>query len=197
MQSLAVKRALLSVTDKTGLADLGAFLVTRGVELISTGGTMKLLKEKDIPVTSVSEVTGFPEILGGRVKTLHPHIHAAILASKDDPGHMKTLAEMNIQPLDLVCVNLYAFEMAIQDDPGLEAAVEQIDIGGPTLLRAAAKNYSSVCVLPHPDFYQPFMSMMQESSIIDLGFRVKTASYTFAMTSRYDQVISGYFNQKA
>jgi len=197
MQSLAVKRAILSVTDKTGLTDLGAFLVTRGVELISTGGTMKLLKEKDIPVTSVSDVTGFPEILGGRVKTLHPRIHAAVLADKENTEHMMTLDEMQVKPLDLVCVNLYAFEMAIQEDPGLEAAVEQIDIGGPTLLRAAAKNHSSVCVLPHPDFYQPFMRMLQESNAIDLGFRIKTASYTFAMTSRYDQVISGYFNQKA
>ncbi len=196
MQLLSVRRALVSVTDKTGISELGSFLSARGVEIISTGGTKKILKDSGVPVTSVSDVTGFPEILGGRVKTLHPFIHAGILADKDNPEHIETLAGMNIQPIDIVCVNLYAFERAIQDDPGIEKAVEQIDIGGPTLLRAAAKNYSSICVLPDPEFYQPCMDMLQKKKGIDLEFRIKTASYTFAKTSRYDQVISGYFNQK-
>ncbi|WP_291321743.1 IMP cyclohydrolase [Desulfonatronospira sp.] len=196
MQLLSVRRALVSVTDKTGISELGSFLSARGVEIISTGGTKKILKDSGVPVTSVSDVTGFPEILGGRVKTLHPFIHAGILADKDNPEHIETLAGMNIQPIDIVCVNLYAFERAIQDDPGIEKAVEQIDIGGPTLLRAAAKNHSSICVLPDPEFYQPCMDMLQKKKGIDLEFRIKTASYTFAKTSRYDQVISGYFNQK-
>ncbi len=193
MKSLPVKRALLSVTDKSGLAELGSFLSSHGTEIISTGGTMKMLQESGVSVASVSNVTGFPEILGGRVKTLHPHIHAGVLANKDDPEHMKTLSGMNIKPVDLVCVNLYAFEEAIQGDPDLQTAVEQIDIGGPTLLRAAAKNYSSVCVLPHPDFYRPCMRMLEEKGTIDLMFRIEAASFAFALTSRYDQIISDYF----
>ncbi len=196
MQLLPVKRALISVTDKSGITELGIFLSSMGVEIISTGGTKKMLQDSGIAVTAVSDVTGFPEILGGRVKTLHPHIHAGVLADKDSQEHMDTLASMNIQPVDIVCVNLYAFERAVQDDPGIEKAVEQIDIGGPTLLRAAAKNHASICVLPDPEFYQPCMNMLQEKKGIDQDFRIKTASFTFAKTSRYDQVISGYFNQK-
>ncbi len=197
MQFLPVKRALISVTDKSGIVDLGNSLASNGVEIISTGGTMKLLQENGIAVTSVSDITGFPEILGGRVKTLHPHIHAGVLADKDDSDHMETLDKMNIKPLDLVCVNLYAFEKAIQDDPGLEKAVEYIDIGGPTLLRAAAKNCSSICVLPHPDFYDPCIRMLEQSGGIDLEFRKKTAGYTFELISNYDQVIAGYMQSKA
>ena len=196
MQFLAVKRALLSVTHKTGLIELAGFLAERNVEIVSTGGTAKLIRENKIPVTGVSDVTGFPEILGGRVKTLHPHIHGGVLADKDDPGHGQTLDGHGIGFFDLVCVNLYDFAGAVADDADLKDAVEKIDIGGPTLLRAAAKNFYSVCVLPHPDYYVPFMKQIEETGHIDLIFRHKMALHTFDLTSRYDRMIAGYLAGK-
>lgn len=192
MEFLIVKRALLSVTHKTGLVELAGFLAEQNVEIISTGGTAKLIRENNIPVTQVSEVTGFPEILGGRVKTLHPLIHGGILADKDNPGHARTLDGHGIGFIDLVCVNLYDFAGAVSHDPELKNAVEQIDIGGPTLLRAAAKNFQSVCVLPHPDFYHPFMEQIKQRGHVDLAFRLKTAGHVFDLTSRYDRMIAEY-----
>ena len=150
MDILPIRRAILSVTDKSGLVEFATFLTSRGVELISTGGTQKALEAAGLPVTAVSTVTGFPEILGGRVKTLHPKIHAGILANKDEPTHMQTLAEKGIRPFDLVCVNLYDFAGAVERHLSLEQAVEEIDIGGPCMLRAAAKNFHSILVLPSP-----------------------------------------------
>ena len=138
MEVLPIRRAILSVTDKSGLVDFATFLTSRDVELISTGGTQKVLEAAGLPVTAVSTVTGFPEILGGRVKTLHPKIHAGILANKDDPFHMQTLAEKGIRPFDLVCVNLYDFAGAVERHLSLEDAVEEIDIGGPCMLRASS-----------------------------------------------------------
>ncbi len=196
MQFLPVKRALLSVTHKDGLVELAGFLAEMDVEIVSTGGTARLIREKNIPVTGVSEVTGFPEILGGRVKTLHPFIHGGILADKDDPGHGRTLETHGIGFFDLVCVNLYDFAGAVADDAGLKDAVEKIDIGGPTLLRAAAKNFHSVCVLPHPDLYTPFMKQIEENGHVDLSFRQRTALSAFELTSGYDRMIAEYLAGK-
>ncbi len=197
MQFLPVTRAILSVTHKSGLIELAGFLANKNVEIVSTGGTAKLIRENNIPVTGVSEVTGFPEILGGRVKTLHPRIHAGVLADKDDPGHGQTLVGHGIGFFDLVCVNLYDFAGAVADEAGLKDAVEKIDIGGPTLLRAAAKNFHSVCVLPHPDHYFPFMKQIEETGYVDLDFRFKTAIHTFDLTSGYDRMIAAYLRQKS
>lgn len=196
MQFLPVKRALLSVTHKEGLVELAGFLAEKNVEIVSTGGTAKLIRESGLPVTGVSQVTGFPEILGGRVKTLHPVIHGGVLADKDDPGHGRTLETHGIGFFDLVCVNLYDFAGAVADDAGLREAVEKIDIGGPTLIRAAAKNFHSVCVLPHPDFYAPFMKQVEEKGHVDLAFRLKTALSAFELTSGYDRMIARYLAGK-
>ena len=193
MENLPIRRAILSVTDKSGLVDLATFLTSRGVELVSTGGTQKALAAAGLPVTAVSTVTGFPEILGGRVKTLHPKIHAGILASKDDPAHMQTLTEKGIRPFDLVCVNLYDFAGAVERNLSLEDAVEEIDIGGPCMLRAAAKNFHSVLVLSSPQWYGAAMDELRNKDMnVGLEFRQIMASRAFEATSRYDALITSY-----
>ena len=193
MEVLPIRRAILSVTDKSGLVDFATFLSSRDVELISTGGTQKVLEAAGLPVTAVSTVTGFPEILGGRVKTLHPKIHAGILANKDDPFHMQTLAEKGIRPFDLVCVNLYDFAGAVERHLSLEEAVEEIDIGGPCMLRAAAKNVHSVLVLPSPQWYGAAMDELRQHDMnVSLNFRQVMASRAFEATSRYDALITSY-----
>ena len=192
MDNLPIKRALLSVTDKTGLVDLAGFLVERGVELVSTGGTEKVLQQAGLPVTAVSRVTGFPEILGGRVKTLHPFIHGGILANKDNSEHMRALQECDIRPFDCVVVNLYNFAAAAEKKTGLRELVEEIDIGGPCLLRAAAKNFNSILVLPDVEHYASLMTILNSSSNggVSLEFRKRMAVEAFALTSAYDQMIS-------
>ncbi len=192
MDILPIRRAILSVTDKSGLVEFATFLTSRGVELISTGGTQKALEAAGLPVTAVSTVTGFPEILGGRVKTLHPKIHAGILANKDEPQHMQTLAEKGIRPFDLVCVNLYDFAGAVERHLSLEQAVEEIDIGGPCMLRAAAKNFHSILVLPSPQWYTAAMEELEKDTTVGLEFRQIMASRAFEPTSRYDALISSY-----
>lgn len=193
MELLPIKRAILSVTDKTGLVDFAAFLAVHNVELVSTGGTMRTLVNAGLPVTAVSAVTGFPEILNGRVKTLHPKIHGGILASKDDPSHLQTLADLEIAPFDLVCVNLYDFSGAVERNLSLREAVEEIDIGGPCLLRAAAKNFHSVLVLPGAQWYEPALDELKTHDMaVTLEFRQLMASRAFDSTSRYDALISSY-----
>lgn len=193
MDLLPIHRAILSVTDKTGLVEFAKFLVDNGVELVSTGGTMKCLKEGGLPVKAVSDVTGFPEILGGRVKTLHPMIHGGILCNKDLPEQLETVKKMGITPVDLVCVNLYNFAGAVSRHLSLEQAVEEIDIGGPCMLRAAAKNYHSVLVVPGVDWYEPAMEDLKEHNMCSsLEFRQLMASRTFDATSRYDALITSY-----
>ena len=192
MDILPIRRAILSVTDKSGLVEFATFLTSRGVELISTGGTQKALEAAGLPVTAVSTVTGFPEILGGRVKTLHPKIHAGILANKDEPQHMQTLAEKGIRPFDLVCVNLYDFAGAVERHLSLEQAVEEIDIGGPCMLRAAAKNFHSILVLPSPQWYAAAMEELEKDTSVGLEFRQVMASRAFEATSRYDALITSY-----
>lgn len=193
MKHLPIHRAILSVTDKTALAEFAAFLSQRGVELVSTGGTQKFLEQMGLPVTAVSTVTDFPEILGGRVKTLHPKIHAGILADKGNPDHLRTLAEKGIRTFDLVCVNLYDFAGAVERKLSLHDAVEEIDIGGPCLIRAAAKNYHSVLALASPTWYEAAMSEMRDSDDgVSLPFRQAMASRAFEATSRYDALITSY-----
>lgn len=193
MDLLTIKRAILSVTDKTGIVDFSRFLDENGVELVSTGGTKKTLENAGLPVVAVSDVTGFPEILGGRVKTLHPKIHAGILASKDDPTHLATIASLDIKPFDLVCVNLYDFSGAVERKLTIPEAVEEIDIGGPCLLRAAAKNFASILVISSPDWYGPARETLAANNMAaPLEFRQIMASRAFEATSRYDALIASY-----
>lgn len=188
-----IKRALLSVTDKTGLVDFARFLSDQGVELVSTGGTCKTMQEAGLFVVQVDEVTGFPEILGGRVKTLHPKVHGGILADKANKDHMSTLDKHGIAPFDLVCVNLYNFEKAREEKLPLAEAVEQIDIGGPCMLRAAAKNFHSVVVVPAVKWYNPLVEELRKSDMrISLKTRQALAKETFSLTSAYDAMISDY-----
>ena len=193
MELLPVKRALLSVTDKNGLENFASFLAERQVTLVSTGGTMRVLQQAGLDVLAVSAVTGFPEILDGRVKTLHPHIHAGILADKDKPEHAAALAQHVIEPFDLVCVNLYDFAGAVERELSLEDAVEEIDIGGPCLLRAAAKNFRSVLAVPGVEWYEDVMEeMCTKNGDVGLELRRRLATRAFAETSRYDALIAGY-----
>ena len=193
MDLLPIRRAILSVTDKSGLAEFAGFLAENGVELVSTGGTMKALQAAGLPVKPVSDVTAFPEILGGRVKTLHPKIHGGILCNKDLPEHLETLKQMDIVPVDLVCVNLYNFAGAVSRKLSLEQAVEEIDIGGPCMIRAAAKNYHSVLVLPSPEWYGPAIEDLKAHGMrASLEFRQAMASRAFDATSRYDALITSY-----
>ena len=192
MDFLPIRRAILSVTDKSGLADFASFLTARGVELVSTGGTHKKLVAAGLKVTSVSDVTGFPEIMGGRVKTLHPRIHAGILADKDNEGHLLTLSELRIAPFDMVCVNLYNFADAAAKGVDLKSAVEEIDIGGPCMLRAAAKNFHSVCVVPDPSFYGRVQAEIAAKGGVSLALRREMAAETFKRVSAYDAMIADY-----
>ncbi len=201
MEFLPVRRALLSVTDKSGLADFARFLADHGVELVSTGGTQAALEKAGLAVTPVSRVTGFPEILNGRVKTLHPHIHAGILADKDNAGHMATLRELGIQTFDLICVNLYNFAAAAAKSLSLAEIVEDIDIGGPCMLRAAAKNFHSILVTPEPERYPAIMQTLKAEERkgelhAPLELRRQNAAATFAATSAYDRMISGYLAER-
>ncbi len=160
-----VKTALISVFDKTGVVEFAGALRKMGIRIISTGGTARALQEDLVPTADISQVTGFPEILDGRVKTLHPIIHAGILANKANPEHMRILEEHNITPIDMVVVNLYPFQqVARRLDVTESQLVENIDVGGPTLLRAAAKNFGSVAVVPSPDYYQGILDELGKNS---------------------------------
>ncbi|MCL1916195.1 MAG: IMP cyclohydrolase [Desulfovibrionaceae bacterium] len=192
MEILPVKRALLSVTDKSGLVEFASFLSGRGVDLVSTGGTFKALREAGLAVTEVSALTGFPEMLGGRVKTLHPKVHGGILADKDNPDHRRTLEDLDIAPFDLVCVNLYNFAGALEKRLGERETIEEIDIGGPCLLRAAAKNFHSVLVLPGVEFYAEARARLEQADGAHLDFRRKTAAAAFALVSAYDAAIAAW-----
>jgi len=188
--------ALLSVSDKTGIVELARQLVSEfNFELISSGGTAKTLQTAGIPVKKVSEYTGSPEILGGRVKTLHPRIHGGILARKDLPQDLADLEANNIRPLDLVVVNLYPFEETIAKvGVTLEDAVENIDIGGPAMLRATAKNFAHLTVISNPKYYDLYLQELGENNgETSFNFRRKMAGETFALTNSYDQAIANYF----
>jgi phosphoribosylaminoimidazolecarboxamide formyltransferase/IMP cyclohydrolase len=193
--SLKVRRALISVSDKTAIADFAKGLAGLGVEILSTGGTANALREAGIETTEVSAFTGSPEILGGRVKTLHPRLHAALLARRDDSEHMATLEKEGIEPIDLVCVNLYPFEQVVAGlhvDP--EDAIENIDVGGPTMIRAAAKNHRSVAVVVKPESYDAVLAELEESDgEVSASTRHWLANEAFAQTARYDAAISNWF----
>ncbi len=196
MEMLTIKRALISVTHKDKLDDFARFLVENGVEIVSTGGTLKFIQELGLPVTSVSSVTGFPEILNGRVKTLHPHIHGGILADKDNSEHLGTLEGHKIKPFDLVVVNLYDFKTALEKKLPVRDMVEEIDICGPCLLRASSKNYHSILVLSDFNDYAEAKAQMSNNNMqIDLKFRKKMSAATFKRTSDYDAMIHSYLSQ--
>ncbi|HEX6229340.1 MAG TPA: bifunctional phosphoribosylaminoimidazolecarboxamide formyltransferase/IMP cyclohydrolase [Solirubrobacterales bacterium] len=194
--AVRVRRALISVSDKTGIAEFAKTLAGLGVEILSTGGTASALREAGVEVTDVSEFTGQAEILDGRVKTLHPRLHAALLARRDDPEHMETLQREGIEPIDLVCVNLYPFEETVSGHEVEEAvAIENIDIGGPTMIRAAAKNHAGVVVIVKPESYDAVCAELEESGgEVSASTRHWLANEAFAQTARYDAAISRWFS---
>ena len=187
-----IRRALLSVFDKSGLVELAQLLHQKNVELISTGGSARTLREAGLPVTDVSDITGFPEIMDGRVKTLHPAIHGALLGIRDEPTHKEAMAQHNIEPIDLLVVNLYPFEETVRSGSSVNTIVENIDIGGPAMLRAAAKNHAYLTVLTAPDDYSSFMEELRASDAISLDSRKTFAQTTFARTAAYDAAISNW-----
>src|SRR3954447_6606773 len=190
-----VRRALISVSDKTGLAEFAAALANEfGVELVSTGGTAKFLRDLGLPVTDVSQVTGFPKMMDGRVKTLHPAVHGGLLALRDNPEHVKSMQDHGIRPIDLVCVNLYPFAQTIAK-PGVtfEEAVENIDIGGPSMIRSAAQNHRFVLVVTSPDRYEKVLGDLRQHGGSSCGkHRLKQAQRAFAHTAEYDGLIAKY-----
>jgi phosphoribosylaminoimidazolecarboxamide formyltransferase / IMP cyclohydrolase len=193
-----INRVLLSVTDKSGLADFARGLVAQGAQLISTGGTARLLRDAGIPVTDVSEVTRFPEMMDGRVKTIHPHIAAGILAMREKPDHMGALAEHGIAPIDMVVVNLYRFEdVAAKAGATLEELIENIDIGGPTMIRAAAKNYQDVAVVTSPADYASILDELTSAGSLSRETHWRLARKAFATTAAYDAAISARLDQEA
>lgn len=193
-----MKRALISVSDKTGVVEFASELVKMGWEILSTSGTMRMLKEAGLPVTSVSDVTGFPEICDGRVKTLHPKIHGALLARRDIPDHMKQLSDNGIETIDLVCVNLYPFRETIaKPDVTMEDAVEHIDIGGPSMLRSAAKNWASVTVVVNPEDYSQVLDEIRESGDTTPKTRLELSAKAYTHTAEYDMAISAYMRAQA
>jgi phosphoribosylaminoimidazolecarboxamide formyltransferase/IMP cyclohydrolase len=196
--AVRVRRALLSVSDKTGIAELGRALSELGVEILSTGGTAVALREAGLEVTDVAEFTGQEEILDGRVKTLHPRLHAALLARREDPDHMAVLEREGIEPIDLVCVNLYPFEQTIAaGDVSPELAIENIDIGGPTMIRAAAKNHAGVAVIVKPESYDAVCAELEETGgEVSASTRHWLANEAFAQTARYDAAISRWFSSE-
>jgi len=188
--------ALISVTDKTGIVDFARQLTEEfDFEIISSGGTAKTLQSAGIPVIKVGEYTGSPEILGGRVKTLHPRIHGGILARRDCQSDLAEMEANQIRPFDLVVVNLYPFEQTIANpDVTTAQAIEQIDIGGPAMLRASAKNFAHLTVISNPKYYEQYLSQLrQNNGEISLEFRQKMAGETFALTNAYDGAIASYF----
>jgi len=190
-----IQRALVSVGDKTGLVELAQTLVLRGVELVSTGGTRQTLVNAGLAVRDISELTGFPEILGGRVKTLHPAVHGGILAVRDDPEHVEALLTHDLQLIDLVVCNLYPFEAIVAHSASTPAdIIENIDIGGVTLLRAAAKNYRDVAILSSPDQYKSIIEELEKhDGSLTLTTREELAAAAFSRTASYDSAIAAYF----
>jgi phosphoribosylaminoimidazolecarboxamide formyltransferase/IMP cyclohydrolase len=190
-------RALISVSDKTGVVELAKELEALGIELISTGGTYKKLAEAGVKAMEISELTGFPECLDGRVKTLHPVVHAGLLAMRSNPEHMKQLKELGIEPIDLVIVNLYPFKATILKDGVTRAeAVENIDIGGPTMLRAAAKNYQDVAVVTDPSDYEKILAELKADGQVSLDTKFYLMQKVFMHTSSYDTMIADYLKKE-
>jgi phosphoribosylaminoimidazolecarboxamide formyltransferase/IMP cyclohydrolase len=194
---ISIKRALISVSDKDGIVEFAKGLTSLNVEILSTGGTARLLKENEVPVTLVSEYTKFPEMLNGRVKTLHPLVHGGILAMRDNDKHMTQLKEHGITPIDMVVVNLYPFEATIKKkDVTVDEAVENIDIGGPTMIRSAAKNHNGVAVVVNPGKYTDILNEIKSNEGgITSEFSSKLALEAFEHTAKYDSIISDYLSK--
>ncbi len=192
-----IKRALISVSDKRGIVEFAGALNSMGVEIISTGGTRKTLMEAGIPAIEIGEYTGFPEMLEGRLKTLHPKVHGGLLAKRDNPEHMETLKKHGIGLIDMVVVNLYPFEtVTAKPDVTFDEAIENIDIGGPTMLRSAAKNFRDVAVIVDPDDYNSIIDELKKNNTeLSYETRLKLAKKVFAHTARYDAIISGYLER--
>ncbi len=194
-ENIKIKRALISVSDKTGLQDLARQLDKKGIEIISTGGTLKKIKEAGVQAISISAFTGCPEVMDGRVKTLHPKVHGAILFRRDNPKDIEQLAQLESRSIDLVVVNLYPFEATLKQNGATEEdIIENIDIGGPTLIRAASKNFSAVTVVVDPADYNELVEQLnKDDGATSLEFRKKCAAKAFTMTCAYDSAIAGYF----
>src|SRR4051794_29341279 len=191
MTKIAVRRALISVYDKTGLDELARGLHAAGVEIVSTGSTAAYIRSLDVPVTPVDEVTGFPEILGGRVKTLHPNVHAGLLADQGDPEHVSTVDTHGIATFQLLVCNLYPFVETVRAGADPPAAVEQIDIGGPAMVRAGAKNHGSVAVVTDPAYYPAVLDAVRQGGF-DLEARQQLAASAFRHTATYDIAVASY-----
>ena len=190
---MQIKRALISVSNKKGVVEFARQLHEAGVEIISTGGTMKAIKEAGIPVTYVSDVTGFPEIMDGRVKTLNPYIHGGILAVRDNPEHMAQMEKHGIKGIDLVAVNLYPFKETIaKPDVTLAEAIENIDIGGPAMVCASAKNFKFVTIVTNPAKYNEVIAQIKKNGGVDDRTRMELAQEAFAHTAAYDTMIQDY-----
>ncbi len=187
-----IKRALVSVSDKSGILEFCQGLSNLGIEIVSTGGTSKLLKDNNVPVMDVSEVTGFPEMMNGRVKTLHPKIHGGILAVRDNPEHVTAMQEHDITGIDMVVVNLYPFEEVMKKtNVSLEELIENIDIGGPTMIRSAAKNNRDVTVVVSPDDYAKVLDMLKNNQLeIPQQQNLELAIKAFGRTAQYDTTIN-------
>jgi phosphoribosylaminoimidazolecarboxamide formyltransferase/IMP cyclohydrolase len=191
-----ISRALISVSDKAGLVPFAQALVMRGVQILSTGGSARALRDAGVPVTEVSEHSGFPEILDGRVKTLVPQIHGGILGRRDVAEHVAQMAQHGIAPIDLVAVNLYPFEATVAKGAADDECVENIDIGGPALIRAAAKNHDFVAVLTEPDQYDAVLDEIARHGGTTLALRRRLAGEAYARTAAYDAAIAGWFAER-
>src|SRR6202008_3591901 len=189
-----VSRALISVSDKTGVVDFARALAGHGIELVSTGGTRKTLSDAGLAVLDVSDLTGFPEMMDGRVKTLHPAVHGGLLAIRANPAHVEAMRAHRIRPIDLLVVNLYPFEDAVARGADFETCIENIDIGGPAMIRAAAKNHAEVAVVVDPSDYPAALAeLRQHGSATTLALRRKLAAKAYARTGVYDAAISNWF----
>ena len=194
---MKIKRALLSVSDKRGIVEFGKELAAMGVDIISTGGTMKALRDAGVPVTAVQDVTSFPEMMDGRVKTLHPKIHGAILAMRDHESHVQAMKDHGITPIDLVVVNLYPFRETIaKPDVTLADAIENIDIGGPCMVRAAAKNNKFVAIVTNPDMYGEITELLKKDGELSDVYRLNLARLAFTHTAEYDAAIAAYLTEE-
>jgi phosphoribosylaminoimidazolecarboxamide formyltransferase/IMP cyclohydrolase len=196
--AVRVRRALLSVSDKTGIVEFAKGLVALGVEIVSTGGTARALADADVPVRAIEDFTGFPEMMDGRVKTLHPRLYAGLLAVRSDETHLNAAAEHEIEPVDLVCVNLYPFEQTVARGAPAHEVVENIDIGGPTMIRAAAKNHAFAAVVVDPADYQGVLAELRDADArLSMATRERLAAVAFACTARYDAAIARWFAARA
>ena len=190
---LPIRRALFSVSDKTGLVSLASALHQRGATLTASGGTAEALREASLPTEEVADITGFPEMMNGRLKTLHPRIHGGLLADRSDPAHLAAMETHAIPPIDLLAVNLYPFAETLAQTSDAAALIEKIDIGGPAMLRAAAKNHAHVCVLSDPSDYAPFLESLREhNGATPFALRRELAAAAFRRTAAYDTAIANW-----